>query len=132
LFVAGGHIDFDTGLPVALMYTPSSDTWTRLPDMNAGRWYPSAMSLANGDVLVLSGMVDPTTGANLLPQVYQRASNTWRDLTNAQLQLPYYPYMFLAPNGKVFQAGPTRTTRYLATAGNGAWAGGGADDTRSA
>jgi Kelch motif len=29
--------------------------------------------------------------------------------------------MFLAPNGKVFNAGPARTTRYLETSGTGAW-----------
>ena len=29
--------------------------------------------------------------------------------------------MFLAPNGKVFNSGPTTTTRYLDTAGSGAW-----------
>ena len=29
--------------------------------------------------------------------------------------------MLLAPNGKVFNAGPTTTTRYLDTSGTGAW-----------
>ena len=32
-----------------------------------------------------------------------------------------YPLMFLAPNGKVFNPGPTTTTRYLDTAGSGTW-----------
>ena len=32
-----------------------------------------------------------------------------------------YPQMFLAPNGKVFNPGPTGTTRYLDTAGSGTW-----------
>ena len=32
-----------------------------------------------------------------------------------------YPQMFLAPNGKVFNSGPTQTTRYLDTAGSGTW-----------
>ena len=29
--------------------------------------------------------------------------------------------MLLAPNGRVFDAGPTATTRYLNTSGTGAW-----------
>ncbi len=58
---------------------------------------------------------------NLLPQVWQTSSGTWRDLTSALLRLPYYPYMFLAPNGQVFNAGPGQTTRYLDTSGSGAW-----------
>ena len=48
-------------------------------------------------------------------------SGTWRDLTSAQLHMPFYPQMFLAPNGKVFNSGPSKTTRYLDTAGTGSW-----------
>jgi len=60
----------------ASTYNPVTNTWTRLPDMNAGRWYPTTTTLANGDVLVVAGMVDTTVGTNLLPQVWQTASNT--------------------------------------------------------
>ena len=70
---------------------------------------------------MLSGIIDTTDGANLLPQVWQTATAGWRDLTNAQLQLPFYPFTFLAPNGRVFVAGPSQTTRYLDTSGSGAW-----------
>ena len=53
--------------------------------MNAGRWYPTATVLTNGDVLVVSGSIDNTVGGNRLPQVFQVGSGTWRDLTSAQL-----------------------------------------------
>jgi hypothetical protein len=121
LFVVGGHISDNVGLSYASVYNPFTDTWTRVANMNAGRWYPTTTTLANGDVLTVSGMADTTVGMNLLPQVWQTASGSWRNLTNAQLQLPYYPYMFLAPNGRVFNAGPNQTTRYLDTSGSGAW-----------
>ena len=89
--------------------------------MNAGRWYPTTTVLANGDVLVVSGYIDPTIGVNTLPQVFQVATGTWRSLTNAQLAQQPYAMMLLAPNGRVFDAGPTPTTRYLDTSGTGAW-----------
>ena len=104
----GGHISDDVGLPYTYTYDPFANSWARYQNMNAGRWYPTNTTLANGDVLVVSGTVDKVVGWNLLPQVWQSAGNSWRDLTNAQLQLPYYPYMFLAPNGRVFNAGPNR------------------------
>ncbi|MDB5742946.1 MAG: Kelch domain protein [Polaromonas sp.] len=121
MFVAGGHISNFVGLPDAAIFNPANNTWTRQPSMNMGRWYPTATSLPNGDVLIVSGSVDQSIGNNPLPQVWQSATGTWRDLTAAQLWLPMYPYMFLAPNGSIFYAGPEVTTRYLNTAGTGAW-----------
>jgi hypothetical protein len=121
LFVAGGHIQNNVGLPKASIYDPVLNTWAAAPNMNAGRWYPTVTTLANGDVLVVSGSVDTTVGVNTLPQVYQTATGTWRSLTSAQLSQDLYPMMFLAPNGKVFLAAPTQTSRYLDTSGTGAW-----------
>ena len=106
LFVAGGHIQNGVGLPKASLYNPFSNTWAAAPDMNAGRWYPTVTTLANGDALVVSGNIDNTVGVNTLPQVYQTAAGTWRSLTSAQLGLDLYPFMFLAPNGRDFNAGP--------------------------
>jgi len=121
LFVAGGHIATYVGLPNASIYNPFTDTWTAVPDMNAGRWYPTNTTLPNGDVLVIAGSIDNTVGMNPLPQVFQMQTGTWRNLTNAQLTLDMYPRMHLAPNGMVFNSSPSTITRYLDTSGTGAW-----------
>ena len=121
LFLAGGHESDFYGLPNAASYDPVSNSWTRSPDMTNGRWYPTATTLPSGDVLVVAGTIDTTVGMNPLPEVWQAATQSWRGLTTAQLELPYYPYMYVAPNGKVFNAGPNQTTRYLDTTGTGAW-----------
>ncbi len=121
LLVTGGHINDGEGLPNASIYDPFNNSWTRLPNMNKGRWYPTNTTLANGDVLVVSGAYNTDYAINDLPQVYQEGTNTWRNLTGALQKLPMYPFMYLAPNGKVFQAGPNKTTRYLNTAGTGSW-----------
>jgi Galactose oxidase-like, Early set domain/Fibronectin type III domain/Kelch motif len=119
LFLAGGHIANNVGLNYASIYDPQANTWARQADMNAGRWYPTATTLADGSVLVISGDVDITVGVNRLPQVW--TNGTWRDLSTAQASLPLYPFMFLAPDGRVFNAGPEIYTRYLNTSGTGAW-----------
>ena len=121
LFVAGGHIQNGVGMANASTYDPFTDLWTRVPDMNAGRWYPTATTLANGDVLVVAGDIDNAVGENRLPQVFQVQSDTWRNLTNAQINLDLYPRMHLAPNGRVFNSAPSMTTRYLDTSGTGEW-----------
>ena len=121
LLVAGGHITNWIGLPNAYTYTLSTRTWSRLPDMNNGRWYPTATTLPNGDALVVSGWINTTVGVNVEPQVWQSTTGTWRDLSAAHLTLPFYPYMFVAPNGKVFCAGPAQASRYLDVSGAGSW-----------
>src|SRR5213078_3953724 len=120
LLVAGGHLSSFIGLPNAYIFNASDNTWTRLPDMNNGRWYPTNTTLPNGDILAISGTINSELW-NVEPQVWQSATSSWRNLSAAHLELPFYPFMFVAPNGNVFCAGPTQTTRYLDVAGTGAW-----------
>ena len=121
VLIAGGHIADFVGLAKTSIYNPATNNWTPVPDMNAGRWYPTVTTLPNGDALVVSGQIDMSIGVNPLPQVYQAATNTWRDLTGAQLDQGLYPMMFVTPGGKVIDAGPTHVTRMLDTAGTGEW-----------
>jgi hypothetical protein len=121
VFIVGGHVADYVGYPHAVIYDSTNNTITSLPDMNTGRWYPTATTLPNGDVLVVSGDVNSNTNVDPLPQVFQFATKTWRNLTSAQLSQPLYPNMLVAPNGKVFNSGPSRQTRYLNTSGLGAW-----------
>jgi len=120
LMVTGGAIAAFEGYAGAATYDPTTDTWTELPDMNKGRWYPTDTVLPTGDVLVTSGD-DEEKRRNTLPQVWQVNSASWRDLSDAQLLLNTYPRMLVAPNGKLFNAGPGQTSRYLDPSGTGAW-----------
>ncbi len=123
LFVAGGHIASHVGMPHASLFDPARSAWLQLPDMNEGRWYPTVANLPSGDVLVLSGEVTTAGVDDPLPQVWSFAGSAWRDLTGAQLQLGYYyPRTFIAPDGRVFVAGPAQRTRFLDTSGTGSWA----------
>lgn len=121
LFVTGGHAGNNSdGLIYTSVYDPTQNTWTQMTNMNDARWYPTNTTLPNGDVLIVSGYT--TTGNfNTLPQIWHPATNTWTNLTSAQLMQTLYPMMFLAPNGQVFNAGPNQTSRYLNTAGTGSW-----------
>jgi galactose oxidase-like protein/glyoxal oxidase-like protein/fibronectin type III domain protein len=122
LFVGGGNTSNDVGVRYTSIYDPVTNTWSREANMNAGRWYPTTTSLADGSVLIVSGDIDTTVHANPLPQVW--TNGVWRDLSTAQLQMALYPFMLLAPNGKVFNAGPEQTSRWLDTTGTGAWTNG--------
>ena len=121
LLVAGGHVSNNVGLSNAATYDPVTNSWAPLANMNAGRWYPTNTTLPNGDILVVSGDIDTTQGVNRLPQIWRAATGAWRDLTGAQLSLSLYPFMHVAPDGRVFLSGPEQVTRYLDTSGNGSW-----------
>ncbi len=120
LLLAGGHISDDHGLADASLFDPWSQQLIRLPDMNAGRWYPTVTGLENGDLVVVAGAAENGT-SNAIPQVWEHAINRWRDLTGARQSLPYYPWMFLAPGGRVFMAGPFSLGQWLDTSGTGRW-----------
>ena len=85
LLAAGGHISDDHGLPDAATFNPASGTWTKVPSMRYGRWYPTNTTLANGEVLVIAGRRQDGTQARI-PEVW--TGTGWRRLTNARITLP--------------------------------------------
>src|ERR1700733_4538602 len=94
VLITGGDYTTGVGVPNVTIYDPVANSWTDQPDMNAGRWYPTNTNLATGDVLVTEGDINQTS-SDTLPEVFQLATHTWRDLTSAQLNLPTYSSMFL-------------------------------------
>jgi len=121
LLVAGGHATSHVGLSYASTFDPATSTWARIPPMNGPRWYPTMTALPTGEALVLAGETSGAGNNNPLPQVWQPATKTWRDLVAAQMSIPYYPRTIVSPDGRVFMAGPARLTRFLDTTGKGAW-----------
>jgi galactose oxidase len=120
LLVMGGTSDQTRGLRYATIFDPVTRTWATTPSMAQGRYYPTATTMPNGDVLVVSGH-DTTKTVVKIPEV--RSGGGWRRLTTASLAIPnpFYPPMFVAPNGKVFMAGFLPTSAYLDVAGTGHW-----------
>jgi len=118
LFVVGGHITDNHGLPNANIFDPATSSWSPGPPMAQGRWYPTATTLANGDILVLSG-TDENAAVATVPEIWN--GTAWRQLTTASLSLPNYPRAFVAPDGRVFYAGQQQQSRWLDVTGTGAW-----------
>jgi hypothetical protein len=118
LLVTGGHHDNLLGLRDLNFFQRTTSTWSAGPKMALGRWYPSALTLANGEVLSIAG-TDITGAVVQTPEVW--TGSRWRALTGARRTVRYYPRDFLAPNGRVFHAGESQGTAYLSTSGTGSW-----------
>jgi galactose oxidase len=120
LLVMGGTSPGTRGLRYATIFDPASSTWNATASMAQGRYYPTATTLPNGNVLVVSGH-DTAKAVVRIPEI--RNATGWRRLTTAPLAIPnpFYPAIFVAPNGKVFLAGFTPTSAYLDVGGTGQW-----------
>ena len=114
IFVAGGNKNAQLeGIVQTHVFDPASNTWSRGPDMAEGRWYPSVTPLDNGEMLITEGGPD-------MPEV-RKTDGSLRALDTAVLDLPLYPWIDVAPDGRAFYSGPDQTMRSLDTAGGGSW-----------
>jgi len=127
LLVAGGHISDFIGESRAAVYDPFNNSWALLPSMLTGRWYPSCTTLSDGSVFVEAGTINRTRGVNPLPQVWSPQTGVWRWLEAADHTwggfpdwADFYPFIYAAPDGRAFIAGPQQIARYVATTGSGA------------
>jgi Domain of unknown function (DUF1929) len=99
--------------------------WLRVRDMHfapgrsmgGGRWYPTLLTLANGEVLAVAGHPTIESGVpgenrhnNDTPERYSPGSDNWTLLTAERLDVNvlsrYYPRFHLLPDGNVFFVSP--------------------------
>ena len=116
LFTAGGNLDvLSNGIVNTYTFNAGSNSWTLGADMTWARWYPSVTPLTNGEMLI-------TGGRPWIPEV-RRTDGSIRALSEqtGSMDVPFYPWMDVAPDGRVFYAGPDDVLRKLDPAGGGAW-----------
>ncbi|MEZ4660715.1 MAG: SdrD B-like domain-containing protein [Caldilineaceae bacterium] len=113
LFIASGDVGALGRFEGTNIFDPADNSWTRVQDLYAARWYPSAVPLANGEIVVVGGGPDTV-------ELWTKENN-YRVLTGATRTGEIYPWMHAAPNGKVFYSGPFETLYRLDTTGDGAW-----------
>lgn len=104
------------------LYSPRTRNWRRVRDLGpqpgrtagGGRWYPTLVTLGNGEVVAVSGhpSASDTRHHNDTQERYTVGSDTWTPLT-AELLDPgtgpsnrLYPRFHLLPDGAVFFATP--------------------------
>src|SRR5689334_19662128 len=111
-FIDGGTLQYDPfyGLRKSAAFDPNTNTFTDLPDMAHGRWYPTVTVLGDGRVMTFSGLGDPNAGTNSAVEIYTPGTG-WSAEDVANWVPPLYPRMHLLPSGKVFYSGPTTTSK---------------------
>lgn len=82
VLIAGGYTAFNQ-IPIdgtAVIYDPTTNTWSETGPMTYPRSFSEAVMLSNGEVLVAGGIVigsDPPATSNAV-EIYDPYNNTWR------------------------------------------------------
>jgi hypothetical protein len=122
----GPHAGHFPGLRDTAAYNPGTRSWSTLARMNAepgrtsggGRWYPTLLTLENGQVLAVSGHPgeDDSRHNNDSAEMFSptpRATGTWRFISGADAAhaMAYYPRAHVLPSGEVFFSTPHGSPR---------------------
>jgi hypothetical protein len=128
LVVNGGHspaavaakgLEVTYGHAKTAIYDFRTHSWSRGPNMAAGRYYPSTITLNNGELLTAMG--DNQFGRpTRVPEVYIDGQG-WKKLTGATMRdyTDWYPNIYQLSNGLVYGANPGRQTFFIDPTGKG-------------
>jgi chitodextrinase len=105
--VTGGHVTGHVGLRDTNIFNPATRAWSMGAPMAVGRWYPTTIPLPDGRVLVTSGEINCAGCFAPIPEIYDPRTDSWTQLTGASMSFPYYPHMFVLPDGRVLAAAST-------------------------
>ena len=100
----------------------ATNSWQRIDNMVDPRWYPTTVALPNDRVFTVSGNGGPNTAEVWTEgQGWQKLTNVnWSPIANAAgFESLWWPYVFLAPDGNLFHAGPTDAMHWVDPTGSG-------------
>jgi len=108
LFVNGGN----NHVKITSVFDYKTNNWSRIDNMNKGRWYPTSIALPSGEVFTALG-----SSGGRYPEVWNEKTG-WKVLTGINLQDPilqyesyyereWWPLLHVAPQGNIFHSGPT-------------------------
>jgi hypothetical protein len=123
VFVAGGNKNRALdGIRQTHVFDWRTETWSRGPDMQDGRWYPSVASLPNDEALIIGG--GPTTAE------VRTVSGGLRRLTGFETpSTREYPWMQAIPDGRTLLFGPPTAMSLIDPDGVGALTDAGSRDS---
>ncbi len=125
--IVGGTSDYSfTGENRASIFDANTGRFVQSQNMVSGRWYASAITLADGRIMAMSGLTQ-TGGTSTTIEIYdlRNAGTGWNPPTSLPFTPPLYPRLALLPNGKVFYTGQgsgnSNANSWIFDPANGGW-----------
>jgi hypothetical protein len=113
----GGHVhglgNFG-GHQACWVFNHLRNDWERIADFNfdntfgkigGGRWYPTLLTLPNGDLIAFSGHPSRRSDHwhnNNIPEIYSQTSKQWNWIKPTASEITFYPRIHLIKGGKLF------------------------------
>ncbi len=111
VLITGGAKDCDWfGITATYRLNHADETLARVADMKYARFLSSLIILPDGRLLVAGG-VDEEGEPVEKPEVWD--GRRWTELDAPNAEAVYMPYLFVAPDGRVFRGGDEATTDWL-------------------
>ncbi len=134
ILAAGGTSSERTSI-----YDPKTGLWSVASDMNIRRGYQGNVTLSDGSVFTLGGSWSesttvngnkdaerwtPETGWISMPQIQNELlwnSNDLSQEARGYYRIDNHAWLWAAPNGKIFHAGPGERMHWIDVANGGSW-----------
>ena len=87
------------------------------------RWYPTVTVLSDGRLIVTSGETNCNGCDETIQEIYDPSTNSWSQLSSAPFSFPYYPHVYLLPDGRILVAAtpklPSSAKYWISTRSHG-------------
>ncbi|KAK0117348.1 hypothetical protein ONS96_013179 [Cadophora gregata f. sp. sojae] len=118
---------------VVSLYTPGSDSWSIMPQMNLLRGYQAQTTLSDGRTFLIGGswLANPNDRGGKNAEIYDPATNKWTMLpgcpvgpmltndNNGIYRSDNHGWLFAWSNATIFQAGPSKNMHWYDAKGTG-------------
>ena len=112
-FITGGGVSADTERR-AFLFNPTTNAFAPASNLHTGRFYPTTITLADGNALTLFGedhFKRAGAGVQSLEIFTPGGTGAWSGPKALPFNYFYYPWTFLLPGGNMFIAGPQKPSR---------------------
>ncbi|WP_202818859.1 discoidin domain-containing protein [Actinosynnema sp. ALI-1.44] len=128
IMITGGSNENKTTI-----YNPANNSWAPGPATVTPRGYQSQVTLSDGQVFLIGGSWSGAIGGKG-SEIWSPQTNTWKTLPGIPdtpiltadpegvYRADNHSWLFAAPGGKVFHAGPSKQMHWFNTGGNGSYA----------
>jgi hypothetical protein len=97
-----------SGLKDSYIFDPQTERYEKVDDMEFARWYPTLVTLGDGNVISVAGLDEKGNMSKGETEIYDPATRQWTTKPNLKHVFPTYPSLLLMADGRLFYSGSSQ------------------------